>query len=396
MNQRQLFLEHIAQTSDGPLMLEIDRADGCWLYDIQGKKFLDLISGIAVANIGHNNSAVKNAVNLQVEKYMHIMVYGEFVESPQVQYAKWLTGHLSDGLTSVYFTNSGSEAVEGALKLAKRCTGRSEIISFRNAYHGSTMGALSAGNNEERKNAFRPLIPDNRVLDYNDVQQLKHITSKTACVLIEPLQAEAGVILPEPDFLQAVRDRCDATGALLLLDECQTGFGRTGSLFAHQKFSVRPDVLILGKALGGGMPLGAFISAKKIMDVFTNGPVLGHITTFGGHPVCCAAGLAAAMETERLQVIEQVEKKAALFNRLLVHSLIMEVRNCGLMFAVQFKDADFNLALNKKMIEAGVLTDWFLFAPDCMRIAPPLTITDEEIGLACSTLIGLLNEASAL
>ncbi|MGB4928759.1 MAG: aspartate aminotransferase family protein, partial [Chitinophagales bacterium] len=296
---RQQFLQHIAQTSQSPLMLEIEHADGCWLFDANGKKYLDLISGIAVSNVGHNNAEVKTAIYNQVEKYMHVMVYGEFIESPQVKYAKWISNHLPAPLNSVYFVNSGSEAVEGALKLAKRVTGRPEIISFHNSYHGSTMGALSAGNNEERKNVFRPLIPDNTILNYNDFDQLELITENTAAVLIEPIQAEAGIILPEANYLEAIREKCNATGTLLIFDECQTGFGRTGKLFAWEHSNVIPDIITLGKALGGGMPLGAFVAAKVHMDMFTQNPILGHLTTFGGHPVCCAAGLAASEFIEK-------------------------------------------------------------------------------------------------
>ncbi len=389
---RNLFLNHIAQTSDAPLLLEIDSADGCWLTDVHQKKYLDLISGIAVSNIGHNNFVVKEAIKNQIDKYMHIMVYGEFIESPQVKYAEWLTQHLPKNLNSVYFTNSGSEAVEGAIKLAKRFTGRTEVISFKHSYHGSTMGALSAGNSEERKNAFRPLIPDNRILEYHNLEDLNWISDKTACVLIEPVQAEAGVIIPTENYLNTLRQKCTAHGALLMFDECQTGFGRTGSLFNFQKINIIPDVLLLGKAVGGGMPLGAFISARDIMQVFTNQPFLGHITTFGGHPVCCAAGLAAAQQIIDLDLIKDVETKAQIFISKLHHAKIKAIRNSGLLIAVQFETAEFNLALNQKLIAAGILTDWFLFAPDCLRIAPPLTISISEINMACDTIIGLLSD----
>lgn len=387
---RNLFLQHVAQTSDAPLMLEIERAEGCYLYDIKNKKYLDLISGIAVSNLGHNNAKVKDAIIAQVNKYMHVMVYGEFIESPQVKYAKWLSDQLPDNLDAVYFTNSGSEAVEGAIKLAKRFTGRTEVISFENSYHGSTMGALSAGNSEERKNAFRPLIPDNRILRYNNFEDLDFITERTACVLIEPVQAEAGVILPAENYLKALREKCNQKSVLLLFDECQTGFGRTGSLFNFQKIDIIPDVLLLGKAVGGGMPLGAFISARHIMQAFTNQPFLGHITTFGGHPVCCAAGLASSEQLIALELIQEVETKAQIFISKLQHPKIKAKRNSGLLLAIQFESAEFNLALNQKLMRAGILTDWFLFAPDCLRIAPPLTISISEINFACDTLLELL------
>jgi len=392
MNARQLFLHHVAQTSEAPLMLEIEKADGCWLIDSAGNKYLDMISGIAVSNVGHNNADVKNAISEQIEKYMHIMVYGEFVESPQIKYAQWLAAHLPEPLQSVYFVNSGSEAVEGALKLAKRFTGRPEIISFQNAYHGSTMGALSAGNNEERKNAFRPLIPDNTVLQYNDFTQINHITTKTAAVLIETIQAEAGVLLPKKNYLQAIRNRCNETGALLIFDKCQTGFGRTGKLFAWEHSGVIPDVIILGKAIGGGMPLGAFVASKNMMDVFTNGPILGHITTFGGHPVCCAAGLAAATFIISNKLVEQSIAKADRIKSALNSEKIIAIRNCGLFFAIEFESMDINFALNKKLIAAGLMVDWFLFAPNCLRIAPPLTIADDEIDYACKVINAVLSD----
>jgi len=389
---RNLFLNHVAQTSENPLMLEIDHAEECYLYDVRGKKYLDLISGIAVSNIGHNNKKVKEAIISQLDKYMHVMVYGEFIEAPQVQYAKWLSDHLPQNLNAVYFTNSGSEGVEGAIKLAKRYTGRTEVISFKNSYHGSTMGALSTGNTEERKNSFRPLIPDNRILNYNSFEDIHFITEKTACVLMEPIQAEAGVILPEENYLLHIRKKCAEVGALLMFDECQTGFGRTGNLFAFQKFNIIPDVLLLGKALGGGMPLGAFIASRQIMQVFTQNPFLGHITTFGGHPVCCAAGLAAAQELTDLNLIAQVEKNSQLFKEKLIHPKIKMMRNCGLLIAVEFENDAFNLALNKKLIEEGLLVDWFLFAANCLRIAPPLIISEEEINTACTIILDVLNK----
>ena len=392
MHNRQLFLRHVAQTSDAPLLLEITHADGCWLYDTAGKKYLDLISGIAVSNTGHGHPAVKAAIHEQAEKYLHLMVYGEFVQSPQVQYARWLTDRLPASLDSVYFVNSGSEATEGAIKLAKRVTGRTEIVSFRNAYHGSTMGALSAGNTEERKNPFRPLIPDNRVLDYLHTDQLQQITEHTAAALVEPIQSEAGVIIPDDRYLKALRDRCTETGTLLMFDECQTAFGRTGSLFRFQATGVIPDVLLLGKAIGGGLPLGAFIARKEMMHTFTHQPVLGHITTFGGHPLCCAAGLAAAQVLEEDGLIASAEQKGALFSALLSgHPRLGSFRRCGLMMAAELPDMDTNLAMVKKLLDHGILIDWFLFAPNCLRIAPPLTITSEEITHACRFILEELN-----
>lgn len=393
MHNRQIFLQHVAQTSDAPLLLEITHAEGCWLFDAAGKKYLDLISGIAVSNTGHGHPAVKNAIHEQTEKYLHLMVYGEFVQSPQVQYARWLTDRLPASLDSVYFVNSGSEATEGAIKLAKRVTGRTEIVSFRNAYHGSTMGALSAGNTEERKHPFRPLIPDNRVLDYLDLEQLQFITEHTAAVLIEPVQAEAGVLIPERNYLEAVRKRCTETGALLMFDECQTAFGRTGSLFRFQAVDVIPDVLLLGKAIGGGLPLGAFIARREMMHTFTHQPVLGHITTFGGHPLCCSAGLAAARVLEEEGLIASAEEKGSLFSALLAgHPKLRSFRRAGLMIAAELPDMETNMAVVKNLVDNGILIDWFLFAPHCLRIAPPLTITPEEITQACSIITQVLDD----
>jgi acetylornithine/succinyldiaminopimelate/putrescine aminotransferase len=293
MNLRQLFLQHVAQTSPAPLALEIVKAEGCELADVAGKKYIDLIGGISVANIGHRHPEVVEAVKKQLDEYMHIMVYGEFVQSPQVQYAKLLTEHLPLTLNSVYFTNSGAEAVEGAMKLAKRVTGRTEIIAFESSYHGSTQGALSIIGDEYWRNSFRPLLPGIQHLNYNSFDDLEFITEQTACVIAETVQAEAGIITPQKEWLQALQKRCKEAGTLFILDEVQAGFGRTGKLWGFQHFDVVPDILLLGKALGGGMPLGAFIADKNLMEQLTDNPVLGHITTFGGHPVCCAAGMAA-------------------------------------------------------------------------------------------------------
>jgi acetylornithine/N-succinyldiaminopimelate aminotransferase len=389
---RQLFLRHVAQTSSTPLMLEIVKADGCWMFDVNGKKFLDMISGIAVSNVGHNNQDVKLAITNQLDKYSHLMVYGEFVESPQVQFATWIAAHMPAQLDSVYFVNSGSEAIEGALKLAKRVTGRPEIISFYQSYHGSTMGALSAGNTEERKNAFRPLIPDNTVLSYNNFEQINLITEKTAAVLIEPIQAEAGVILPQPGYLQAIRKKCDETGTLLIFDECQTGFGRTGKLFAWEHSAVVPDIITLGKAIGGGLPLGAFVASQEKMNMFTHAPMLGHLTTFGGHPISCAAGLAAANFTITQNLVANSVAKAERIVSKLQHHKIKQIRNSGLFFAIELSSVEVNMTINKKLIEAGLIVDWFLFAANCLRLAPPLTIADDEIDYACDLILSALND----
>ena len=293
MNERELFLKHIAQTSPSPLAFEIERAEGCLLYDIHGKEYIDLIGGISVANIGHRNHKVIEAIKKQLDAYMHVMVYGEFIESPQVQYAKLLTDNLPTSLNSVYFTNSGAEAIEGSMKLAKRVTNRSQIIAFNKSYHGSTQGALSIIGDEYWRNAFRPLLPDVLHLGYNSMDSLIEISERTSCVIVETVQAEAGLVIPSKEWMQALRKKCTATGTLLILDEIQAGFGRTGKLWGFENFDITPDVLVLGKALGGGMPLGAFIADKKLMRGLTEDPILGHITTFGGHPVCCAAGMAS-------------------------------------------------------------------------------------------------------
>ena len=385
MNLRQLFLQHVAQTSDAPLALEIIRAEGCELTEVSGRIYIDLIGGISVANIGHRHPKVIEAIKKQVDEYMHIMVYGEFVQSPQVQYAKLLTDHLPSILNSVYFTNSGAEAVEGAMKLAKRATGRTGIIAFKNSYHGSTQGALSIIGDEYWRNSFRPLLPGIQHLNYNSFDDLKQITNETACVIVETIQAEAGIIAPQNDWLPALQNRCMETGTLFILDEVQAGFGRTGKLWGFENFDVRPDILILGKALGGGMPLGAFIAGKQLMDTLTANPVLGHITTFGGHPVCCAAGMAAFKVL--LENDFGVTHKEHLFRSLLQHPNVKSIRSFGLWMAVEFDSFETCKKVIDQSISNGVLTDWFLFAPNCLRISPPLTISENEITHACSIML---------
>ncbi len=377
MNLRQLFLQHVAQTSIGPLALEIVQAEGCELTDVSGKKYIDLIGGISVANIGHRHPKVVEAVKKQVDEYMHVMVYGEFIQSPQVRYAKLLTEHLPVTLNSVYFTNSGAEAVEGAMKLAKRVTGRTEIVAYKNSYHGSTQGALSVIGSEYWRNAFRPLLPGVQHLNYNSFEDLELITQQTACVVAETVQAEAGIIVPENGWLKALQARCKAVGALFILDEIQAGFGRTGKLWAFEHFDVVPDILLLGKALGGGMPLGAFIADKKLMDQLTDNPVLGHITTFGGHPVCCAAGKAAFEVL--LENDFAVKQKETLFLTLLRSAGIGSIKSLGLWMAVKFENFETCKKTIESCIQEGVLADWFLFVPNCLRISPPLTISDTEI-----------------
>ena len=391
MNQRQLFLDHVGQTSPSPLALEIVKAAGSRMWDVNGKEYIDLIGGISVCNVGHRHPKVVEAIKKQVDQYMHIMVYGELVESPQVQYAKKLTDHLPKSLNAVFYTASGSEATEGAMKLAKRYTGRTQIVSFQNSYHGSTQGALSIMGSEYWRNAFRPLLPGIIQLHYNSFEDLESITDQTACVIAETVQAEAGVLVSQNGWLTALRKRCTETGALLVLDEIQCAFGRNGSLFAFEQYNAKPDILLLGKALGGGMPLGAFVADKKIMDALTHHPVLGHINTFGGHPVCCAAGLAAFDALLDEKMIESVREKEKLFVSLLHHPKIKAVRSCCLMLAVEFDNFETNKKNIDLLIENGVFTDWFLFASNCLRIVPPLIITTEEITSACNLLIKILD-----
>lgn len=379
MNLRELFFQHNAQTSRAPLAIEIVKATGCKLYDVDGKEYIDLIGGISVANTGHRHPKVIEAIKKQLDDYLHVMVYGEFVQSPQVQYAALLCEHLPSTLNSVYFTNSGAEAVEGAMKLSKKFTGRSEIIAFNNAYHGSTQGALSIIGSEYWRRSYRPLLPAITHLQFNSYQDLDHITESTACIIMEIIQAEAGVITAEHKWLQVLRNRCKQTGTLLIIDEIQSGFGRTGKLWGFEHFDIIPDILLLGKALGGGMPLGAFIADKKIMAHLTDNPVLGHITTFGGHPVCCAAGLAAFHVLVDEMMMKGLEEKAAIFKNLLIHKNIISIRSFGLWMAVEFNSAEFCKKVVDECIANGVMTDWFLFAPQCLRISPPLIITEAEI-----------------
>ena len=380
---RRQFLQHVAQTSPSPMLVEVERAEGCAFYTPEGKRYYDLIAGVSVSNVGHGNPRVVKAVQEQAARYMHVMVYGELVESPQVRYAKLLAEQLPEGLECVYFLNSGAEAVEGALKLAKRYTGRTEMISMRRAYHGSTHGAMSMmgqPEGEEWKRAFRPLLPDVRAIEYNKREDLQLITERTACVLVEPVQGEAGVRLPEEGYLQALRKRCDEVGALLIFDEIQTGMGRTGTLFAMQRYGVVPDIVCLAKAFGGGMPLGGFVARHEVMDTLQSNPVLGHITTFGGHPVCCAAGLAALEYLLEERLVEDVDRKGALYEELLSdHATVVEIRRAGLLMAVELGRSDRLYRLMDIFKEVGILSDWFLFCDTAFRISPPLTISDEEI-----------------
>ena len=392
MNQRQLFLRHVAQTSDAPLALEIVKAKGMQMEDVNGKKYLDLIAGISVCNIGHSHPKVVKAISRQAGLYQHLMVYGELVQSPQVEYASLLASQLPSSLNCVYFTNSGAEATEAAMKLAKRATGRTNIIAFNQSYHGSTQGALSLMGDEYWRNAFRPLLPGVLHADYNDFGMLDLVDQHTAAVFIEPIQAERGVIAPQKKWLTALRKRCKEQGALLVVDEIQTGFGRTGELWGFANYKLVPDIILLGKALGGGQPLGALVANRQLLQLFASGPVLGHITTFGGHPVSCAAGLAAFKVLLKEKYHREVKEKERLFRVLLQHPAIKEVRSAGLLIAVEFAD----FATNKKIIDAciekGLFTDWFLFAPQCMRIAPPLIITKNQVRKAAKLILQVLDE----
>lgn len=392
---RNQFLAHVAQTSPSPMLVEVARAEGVFFHTPEGKRYYDLVAGVSVSNVGHANPCVVRAVQEQAARYMHVMVYGELVETPQVAYATRLAELLPEPLDSVYFVNSGAEAVEGALKLAKRHTGRTELVSMRRAYHGSTHGAMSvmgAPEGEEWKGAFRPLLPDVRAVEFNDFGAVATITERTACVLVEPVQGEAGVRLPQPGYLEALRRRCDEVGALLVFDEIQTGMGRTGSLFAMQKYGVTPDIVCLAKAFGGGMPLGAFVARREVMASLQTNPVLGHITTFGGHPVCCAAGLAALEYLLDHRVVEQVEAKGALFENLLQgHRAVREIRRSGLLLAVELGSSEPLYRLMGLFKEAGIMSDWFLFCDTAFRISPPLTISEEEIRDCVTLILGCLD-----
>ncbi len=394
LSQRQLFLQHIGQTSDFPLMLEIERAENIYMYDTIGKRYIDLISGVSVSNLGHRHPKVVEAIKAQLDKYMHLMVYGEFVQTPQVEFAKLLAAQLPDSLNCTYFVNSGAEAVEGAIKLAKRFTGRREIIAFRNAYHGSTVGAMSLMSDSTFTAPFEPVMPEVQFLDYNNENDLLRITEKTAGVFAESVRGEAGMEMPVNDFLKKLRARCTEVGALLIIDEIQTGFGRLGTLFGFQMFGIVPDIFTIAKGMGGGMPIGAFVSSKEILDSFKTNPVLGHITTFGGHPVCAAAALASLQVILDEKLCESVERKGELFRQLIKSPLIRSINGTGLFLSVELKDFEQLQRFMKKLIELGALTDWFLFSDYRFRITPPLIITDDQIVEACELINKALAEIS--
>ncbi len=389
---KELFLKNLGQTSRMPLGIEVEKARGSKIYTPDGKDYFDLLSGFSVSNIGHGNPKVISAVQEQAAKYMHTMVYGELVQSPQVLYATKLISLLPDSLNKVFFVNSGSEAIEGALKLAKKLTGRTELISFNKSYHGSTHGALSMMGSEKYKTPFRPLLPDIRMIDFNSFDQLDQISDRTAAVLVEPIQSEAGIIEPKNDFLKALRNRCTETGAQLIFDEIQTAFGRTGKLFAMEHYDVVPDILALAKALGGGMPLGAFISSHEIMDTLVQEPGLGHLTTFGGHPVSCAAGLAALNVILEEDLCRKSVEKGRQIRKLMKHPSIIESRGKGLFIALKLKSADQNIRIFKNAREFGFITDLFLFNEDSFRIAPPLIISDTDITELSNRILHALSE----
>jgi acetylornithine/succinyldiaminopimelate/putrescine aminotransferase len=392
MNNRQLFLQHVAQTSESPIGIEMVEAAGVTLTDVHGKTYTDFIAGFSVCNIGHSHPEVVKAVQEQAAKYMHLIVYGEFIESPQVQYAALLAKHLPQNLDCVYFTSSGAEATEGALKLAKRVTGKTKILACNKAYHGSTQGALSVMGDEYWRNAFRPLLPEVYHFNYNDDALVDAIDNTVACVIVEPVQAESGVTPGRKEWLALVRKKCDAHCVLLIFDEIQSGFGRTGTLFAFEQMGVVPDVLLVGKAVGGGMPLGAFISSHKLMSTLTVAPVLGHITTFGGHPVSCAAGKKAFEILLQEKYIDTVPAKSELLQSLLVHPAIVQMQGIGLWFSLQFSSDALAQKVAHTCVQNGVITDWFLFAPDCIRVAPPLIITEAEIRAACTIILQSIDQ----
>ena len=399
ISHRQHFFDHIAQTSDYPLALEIDRAEGVFMYGTDGKQYLDLISGIGVSNVGHRHPEVLAALHQQLDKHMHLLVYGEFVQSTQVLLAKALVDTLNfeaeisspfGKIDNVYFTNSGTEAVEGAMKLAKRFTARTEFISCFNAYHGATQGALSLSGAEHFKRSFRPLLPGIKNITHGNLDDLQQITPKTAAVIIEIVGGESGVRVPTSEYIKKLRERCTEVGALLILDEVQTGFGRTGSFWAFEQYNIYPDILLSAKGMGGGMPIGAFMASQEVMSVFKNNPVLGHITTFGGHPVSSAASLAALQVTLKEDLPQKALAKGELFKSLLVHPKIKEVRGKGLMLAAEMESFDALKDTIDNCIEKGVITDWFLFCDNSMRLAPPLIITNDQIREGCAVILEVL------
>ncbi|SEN58516.1 Acetylornithine/succinyldiaminopimelate/putrescine aminotransferase [bacterium A37T11] len=392
INSRQLFLLNTAQTSNFPRLIEISRSKGVYLYDPKGKRYIDLVSGFAVSNIGHRHPSVLKAIRNQLKRYLHVTVYGEFVLSPQVELAHQLVNILPDKLNSVYFVNSGAEATEGAMKLAKRYTGRKQIIAADKAYHGSTQGALSLIGNPSYHQAYAPLLPSIDFITFNQLADLEKISTETAAVILESVQGEAGIRVPSKAYMQAVRKRCDETGTLLILDEIQTGFGRTGQLFAFEHYGIVPDIILLAKGMGGGMPIGAFIANRNVMSVFKENPMLGHITTFGGHPVSCAAALANLQVILDEKLVQQVAGKEKLFRKHLNHPSIREIRGIGLMLAIQLDSFEQVEQVSKYCAEEGVMIDWFMHCDSALRLAPPLIISTRQIVSACRVIVKAINK----
>ncbi len=388
------FIKYQAQTSPHPLALEITKAKGSYVYDVQNKKYLDFIAGVSANTLGHGHPAVVNAIKKQADQYLHVMVYGEFVQKPQVELSKLIVKHLPTKLNSVYLTNSGTEATEGALKLAKRVTGRYEIIAAKNAYHGNTQGSMSVCGKEEQNRAYRPLIPGIKFLEFNNESDLDLITNKTAAIILETIQGGAGFIEPKNNYLQKVKQKCEKVGALLILDEIQSGIGRTGKFYGFENYNVVPDILVTGKGLGGGMPIGAFVSSKEHMNTLMKNPKLGHITTFGGHPVIAAAALATLQELFQSTLIQDSLEKEKLIRELLIHPSIIEIRGKGLMLAILLKDSETVNQIINHAIEKGLLLFWLLFEPNAIRITPPLTISNNEIRKGCKIIIDLLNQVN--
>jgi acetylornithine/succinyldiaminopimelate/putrescine aminotransferase len=393
LNNRQFFLQHLAQTSPKPIGLEVERASGVYIYDTDGKSYVDMIAGFSVCNIGHSHPKVIAAIEQQIKQYMHVIVYGEFIQSPQVQYAKSLLSLLPENLQSIYFTNSGAEAAEGAMKLAKRVTKRTKIVAFDGAYHGSTQGALSVMGDEYFRNAYRPLLPDVMHLRYNHMEDIELIDHHVACVIVEPVQAETGITAASEAWLKALRAKCDALCILLIFDEIQSGFGRTGTLFAFEQYGVVPDILLTGKALGAGLPLGAFISSPAMMGTLTYAPVLGHITTFGGNPVACAAGKAGLEVLLESDWMEAVKAKEKYLVDAFIHPAILNKQHKGLWMSLQFATPEITKKIAANCVANGVITDWFLFAEDRIRIAPPLSITMEELKVAVQKTIESIDQS---
>ena len=386
------FFKYQAQTTNNPISLEILKASGSYIYDTNNNKYLDFVAGVSASNLGHNNKKIKKAVLKQIDLYWHVMVYGEFIQKPTVKLCKLLSQNLPKLLSNTYLTNSGTEAIEAAMKLAKRVTGKSELIAAKNGYHGNTQGAMSIMGFEERKRAYRPLIPDIKFIEFNNIEDISIITNKTAGVIVETIQGGAGFILPEKNYLKKLKQKCDEVGALLILDEIQPGIGRTGKLFAFEHFDVIPDILVYGKGLGGGFPIGALTTRKKYMALFKQNPILGHITTFGGHPVIAAAAHSNLKETLSSNIMSKIEEKENLIRRILKHKLIIEIRGKGLMLALILKKPDLTKKLVEGCLDNGLILFYLLFEPKAVRITPPLTISENEIKNGCKIILNELNK----